>query len=113
MTNGNGSGSVAPAVVPEEFIINPFAGNINPGSTRGTKLFLEATEPIDDPTKRLTATAENQHTVVAYIQRNANRFHWGLIVTAINVTDDSGNLTAKSLLTSSQDIPLKSCILQA
>jgi len=66
-------GSPATSTVPaEEFIVDLFAGDINLGTTRGSKHFLEATAPVSDVSKRLTATVEMQHQVVAYIQRFSN-----------------------------------------
>ncbi len=96
----------------EEFIIDPFAGDINPGTTRESKLFLEATAPVVDLSKRLTATVENQHEIVSYIKRFAARFHFGSQVLRIKCTRN-GAATDRSLLSSSQEITVNECILQA
>ena len=52
------SATGAAQAVPEQFIIDPFAADINPGTTRGQKLFIEACTPLDD-TKKLSASVEN------------------------------------------------------
>ena len=60
---GQGAGSALVAKVEEQFVIDPFAADINPGSSRGQKLFIEACAPLEDA-KKLTASVENQHTIM-------------------------------------------------
>ena len=49
MAASGGTGSAAAtAAATETFIIDPFAGDINPGTTRGQKLFTEACSALDE-----------------------------------------------------------------
>ena len=49
--------------VEEQFVIDPFAADINPGSSRRQKLFIEACAPLED-SKKLTASVEDQHIIL-------------------------------------------------
>ena len=62
---GGTGGTVATAAT-ETFIIDSFAGDINPGTTRGQKLFTEACSALDKGDK-LTASIANQHAVMEHI----------------------------------------------
>ena len=54
------------AKVPEQFVVDPFAADINPGSIRGQKLFTEACAALEDA-KKLTASVDNQHVIMQKI----------------------------------------------
>ena len=51
---------------PESFVIDPFATDINPGTTKGQKLFIEACAQVDED-KRVTASVEEQHKTMKLI----------------------------------------------
>ena len=56
----------AAQAVSEQFIIDTFVADINPGTTRGQKLFIEACTPLDD-TKKLSASVENFQVVLQHM----------------------------------------------
>ena len=91
------SGSTA-TTQPECFVIDPFAADINPETTRGQKLFIEACAQVDEE-KQATASVENQHTMKKTITSLEQRFRWGKQVLAVRLVSDL-NVT-KSLLTES------------
>ena len=69
------SGSTA-NTQPESFVIDPFAADINPGTTKGQKKFIEACAQVDEE-KRVTASVENQHKTMKTITSLVQRFRWG------------------------------------
>ena len=60
----------------EEFIIDPFASDINPRTATGQKLFLQACAEVKE-SEKLTATVEKQHVVIEEITALVQRFCWG------------------------------------
>ena len=110
MAASGGSGVTASTVITETFIIDPFAGNISPGTTCGQKLFTEACSALDEADK-LTASVENQHMVMEHILSIVQKFRWGPQVLAVNL---SSNLTtAKSIITESHALSLVDLKVQA
>ena len=99
-----------PAASSDPFIIDPFAADINPGSAKGQKLFVEACAPVEE-SKKMTANIENQHVIMARITSLVQRFRWGQQVLAIRLATDLS--VTKSMLTENHDITLKDLKLQA
>lgn len=95
---------------PEEFVIDPFAADINPGTASGQKLFLQACTAVKD-SEKLTATVEKQHIVMEEITSLVQQFCWGTQVLAVKLADDPS--TTKSLLTENHDLSMKDLKLQA
>ena len=81
---GETGGTVATAAT-EIFIIDPFAGNINPGTTRGQKLFTKACSALDEGDK-LKASIANQHAVMEHIML-AVKLTFDLTKTKILITE--------------------------
>ena len=94
----------------EEFIIDPFASDINPGTATGQKLFLQACAEVKD-SEKLTATVEKQHVVMEEITALVQRFCWGTQILAIKLASDLS--TTKSLLTENHDLSVNDLKLQA
>ena len=103
------SGSTA-NTQPESFVIDPFAADINPGTTRGQKLFIEACAQVEEE-KRVTASVENQHATMKTIASLVQRFRWGEQVLAVRLASDL-NVT-KSLLTESHSLTIDDFKVQA
>ena len=95
---------------PESFVIDPFAADINPGTTRGQKLFIEVCAQVDED-KRVTASVKNQHTTMKLILSLAQRFRWGEQVIAVWPISDLN--TTKSLLTESHALTIDDLKVQA
>ena len=95
---------------PESFVIDPFAMDINPGTTRGQKLFIEECAQVDED-KRVTASLENQHTTMKLILSLVQRFCWGEQVITVQPVSDLN--TTKSLLTESHALTIDNLKVQA
>ena len=102
--------TTASAIPSDPYIIDPFAADINPGSAKGQKLFVEACAPVEE-SKKMTANIENQHLIMARITSLVQRFRWGQQVLAIRLASDQS--AAKSMLTENHDISIKDLKLQA
>ena len=87
MAAPGGTGGTAATAATATFIIDPFAGDINPGTTRGQKLFTEAYSALDEADK-LTASIENQHVVMEHIMSLVQKFCWGPQVLAVKLASD-------------------------
>ena len=109
-SNATASSTGAANAVPEQFIIDPFAADINPGTTRGQKLFIEACNLLDD-TKKFWASVENYQTVVRHVMRLAQKFRWGAQVVAVKLQSDLS--VTKSIFTENHDLSLEDFKLQA
>ena len=106
--SGTAAGSTA--TQSESFVIDPFAGDINPGTTRGQKLFIEACTQVKEA-KRVTASIENQHETMQRVTSLVQRFRWGQQVLAVKTVS---NLTVtRSLLTESHNLSLQDFKVQA
>ena len=95
---------------PESFVIDPFAADINPGTTKGQKLFIEACAQVDED-KRVTASVEEQHKTMKLILSLVQRFRWGEQVLAVKLASDL--TTTKSLLTESHALTIDDLKVQA
>ena len=108
-TTSSGGGNGPPAA-PEQFVIDPFAADINPGTTRGQKLFIEACTPLEDA-KKISASVETAHTVIRRITGLAQKIRWGTQVVAVKLQYDLTE--TKSLLTENHDLTIDDFKLQA
>lgn len=104
MAAPGGIGGNAVDAAAETFIIGPFAGNINPGTTRGQKLFTEACSALDEA-DRLTASIANQHAVMEHIMSLVQKFRWGPQVLAVRPV--SGLTKTRSLIAESFSLTLE------
>ena len=95
---------------PESFVIDPFAADINPGTTRGQKMFIEACAQVDEE-KLVTASVENHHITMKTITSLVQRFRWGEQVLTVKLVSDM-NVT-KSLLTGSHALTIDCFKVQA
>ena len=94
----------------ETFIIDPFSGNINPGTTRSQKLFTGACSALYKADK-LTASIANQHAVMEYITSLVQKFSWGPQVLAVKLVSDLTR--TKSLITESFALSVEDLKVQA
>ena len=107
---GQGAISALTAKVEEQFVIDPFAADINPGSSRGLKLFIEACAPLED-SKKLKASVENQHIIMQKIAGLARKFRWGVQILAVPLTSDL--TVTKSILAENRELSIDDFKLQA
>ena len=88
---GNNMAEAAPII--EEFIDDPFHGNINPGTKTGSHLYLKATAAIPEEEKFVINMSSAQKFLDLMTQ-DADAFGWGALVRSIPV----GNNQTKDLL---------------
>ena len=110
MAVSGGTGGTASTATIETFIIDPFADDINPGTTQGQKLFTEACSALNEADK-LTASVENQHVVMEHIMSLVQKFRWGPQVLAVKLASDL--TTTKSIITESHALSLEDFKVQA
>ena len=92
--------NMAPAA--QQFVKDPFKGNINPGTSEGAKLDLKATASIPDDDKFVINISSAQK-FVDMVTKDATNFGWGALVRAIP-SDDAGGV--KNILVDHRDITL-------
>ena len=102
--------TVAPARSPSTlyFDVDPFQGNINPGTTEGQKLYLKATAPL--PTSERIAVVQSKvRQFMDMIETDSNDFAWGQLVNLIPVSPTEH----KSLIYNYNEISLDKVKAQA
>ena len=63
----------------QQFVDDPFKGNINPGIADGAKLYLKATASIPEDDKyKINITSAKKF--VYMVTKDANNFGWGALV---------------------------------
>ena len=75
------------------FNVNPYAGNINPNSRNGEKMFLTATKHRDE-SDRIKPNHQNAKQFLKMMEKDAGTFAWGNITSniRINAAGDTLNL---------------------
>jgi len=92
----------------EEFILDPFSANINPGTESGRKLFLKATEERSESTK-MDVKQGNAKEFLDIMTDDAKNFSWGVLVHRL--TDSDGVI--RSILRDVKKVTLNGVKLQA
>ena len=108
--SGGGNGPPASPAPVEQFVIDPFAADINPGTVRGQKLFTEACTPLEEA-KKLTASVANQITIIQHIENLIQKFRWGHQVLAVRMKTDLTQ--TKNILHENHQLKLEDFKLQA
>ena len=67
----------------EVFILDPYYGDINPGTSAGRYLFNKATAQLDH-SKRIHVSIENSKKVKSYLEELASTYGWGELVHQVN-----------------------------
>jgi len=93
----------------QQFVDDPFKGNINPGTSEGAKLYLKATASISEDDK-FEINITSAQKFVDMVTKDANNFGWGALLRAIP-SDDAGG--TKNLLIDHRDITLEMIQKQA
>ena len=68
--------------VTESFETNPFAGNINPSTIEGSKLYLKATE-VPPLNQRVNVSIETGHEVRNVLENDRSTFAWGKLIAKV------------------------------
>jgi hypothetical protein len=79
-----------------DYILNPYQGNILPGTTGGAKLYLAATKGITEESKRLQLSLDNALEIKEHCLKASHTFGWE---TLINVPHNyAGDGTPQTLI---------------
>ena len=88
----------------EIFAVDPYDGNINPGSSEGAKLYMKATAPMKDEDK-FSINIDTSHKFLEAMTRDTNNFGWSSLVRTIqtgpnefkNLLRDHKNITMEDM----------------
>lgn len=83
------------------FLLNPFLGDINPGTTEGAKLYRKAIEP---PDKKLNICQKNARDIQSFFETDSRNFGWGPLIGNIPIGPGPDR---KSILTDSKELTLE------
>uniref|UniRef100_A0A7S2RPI7 Uncharacterized protein n=1 Tax=Eucampia antarctica TaxID=49252 RepID=A0A7S2RPI7_9STRA len=72
----------APAVAVEEFVLDPFKANLNPGKAEDKRLYLSATKELEED-KRIQLKNETAKYFRVMIEADASKFGWGRLINFI------------------------------
>ena len=97
------------AAAAQQFVGDPFKGNINPGTAEGAKLYLKATTAIPDDDK-FEINISSAQKFVDLVTKDATNFGWGALVRAIPSNDAGG---VKNILIDHREITLEMIKKQA
>jgi len=64
--------------------VNPFRGDINPGTAEGLRLFLKATAQLDEE-ERYGLKPDNAKALMDHLLQASNRFRWNKLIDQINM----------------------------
>ena len=81
---------------PEQFVTNPYCGNINPTTTTGSRLYKTATEPLDDAAK-VDPSIKNAKKFLEMMKRDSQRLGWGPLVNKVPYVQDGNELQGSIL----------------
>ena len=72
----------APAVAVEEFVLDPFKANLNPGKAEDKRLYLSASKELEED-KRIQLKNETAKDFRVMIEADASKFGWGRLINFI------------------------------
>ena len=83
------------------FLLNPFLGDINPGTVEGAKLYTKA---IDSPDEKLNICQKNTRDIQTFFETGSSNFGWGLL---IDIIENREGPDCKSILTDFKELNLE------
>ena len=102
MVAAAGGVGITPVAAPNPvFVMNPFLGDINPGTDAGAKLFNKATEERDE---KISISQRNARDIQSHFVKEAGTFGWGPLVGSIKINDSGETL---SILTNARRLTLE------
>lgn len=87
--NAGAAAVAVPAPTAISFNVNPYAGNINPNSRTGERLFSTATKARDD-SDRIKPNHQTAKQFLKMMEKDAGEYAWGNIISNIR-SDAAGN----------------------
>ena len=85
------------------FVLNPYLGDVNPGTADGLKLYNKATEA---PDTKIDVDQHKARDIQSLFAKDASDFGWGPGVGLVQV-DNATPPTLHSILSNARDISLK------
>ena len=85
------------------FVLNPYLGDVNPGTPDGLKLYNKATEA---PDTKLNIGQKNSRDILNSFEKDASDFGWGPAISVIQVNNNPVP-GFKSILTQAREIKLE------
>ena len=85
-TMTEGTTSTVPRLT-EIFNLNPHAGDINPSSTEGGKLYMKATEELPE-NQKIRVSLANGLKVRDALNKNRSKFAWGPLLSKVPDSND-------------------------
>ena len=87
------------------FVMNPYLGDVNPGTNEGLKLYNKS---IEARSKKIEINQENVRNIQTIFEKDSGDFGWGPAISSVQF-DDLTPPTTKSILTKAREINL-TCI---
>ena len=66
------------------YLLNPYLGNVNPGSVDSFKLYIKAIAAPDD---KLIISQRNARDIMGTFEMDSNKFGWGPAISNIQIDD--------------------------
>ena len=101
--NNSESENEADAMAAINYQMDPYDGDINPGTTEGAKLFSKATQARSE---LLTLTQEKAKEILSAFEDDAREFGWGTMVHKVQVVADLDNDLKRSIFKDYRSVKL-------
>ena len=84
------------------FVMNPYLGDVNPGTTEGLKLYNKS---IEARSEKIEINQENARDIQTIFEKDSSDFGWGPAISSVQI-DNLNPPTTKSLLSKAREINL-------
>ena len=84
------------------FVMNPYLGDVNPGTTEGLKLYNKS---IEARSEKIEINQENARDIQTIFEKDSSDFGWGPAISSVQI-DNLTPPTTKSLLSKAREINL-------
>ena len=82
------------------FVLNPYLGDVNPGTADGLKLYTKA---VAAPEKKIAIDQQHAREIKDTFEDDANNFGWGPAVGSIQIDNAAPAPNTRSILTQVRD----------
>ena len=86
------------------FVLNPYLGDVNPGTADGLKLYTKA---VAAPEKKIAIDQQHAREIKDTFEDDANNFGWGPAVGSIQIDNAAPAPNTRSILTQAREITLE------
>ena len=85
------------------FVLNPFLGDVNPGTPEGLKLYNRA---IAAPDEKLSIGQQNARDIITAFELDASNFGWGPAINSVQI-DATSDPETWHILTQARQLNLE------